>query len=262
MKNLFFLALLTNLMFFLWQYHAGAFRHVADKPEFVNPNPKQIWLVSELEKKPSVTVAAIQASPGKTTLTAPAAVISHPEKNNSPQTVVAPLANAASATVTSTTPVTPAVKTLYCYQIKGFADKATATRWSQKQSTDASSVQFKEIPPVVSAYVVNYPAAATFADSKKNVAALKAHGVNSFFMINHGEFKGVISLGVFKNEARAMKAQQMLVKKGINAKVSKRYKTTATVSAQIKTEQTRPQLLATLTKYARHPSIELLSKCE
>ena len=229
MKNLFFLALLANLVFFLWQYKAGAFRHAAEETEFVNPEPRQIWLVSELEKKPPVTVAAIHPLPVTTALTAPAAVVSRPAKNNppqpvvstvintaaaktatpavpaaivsppaknnSPQTVVAPVANAAPASVINTTPVaTAAAKTFYCYQIKGFADKAAATRWTEQQAVNSASVQFKEIPPVVSDYVVNYPAAATFAESKKNIETLKEHGINNFFMINHGEFKGTISL--------------------------------------------------------------------
>lgn len=292
MKNLFFLALLANLVFFLWQYNAGAFRHEADKPEPVNPNPKQIWLVSELEKKQSLTVAASHASAVKTTLTAPTAVISRPEKNNPQQPVISTVTNTTNVAVATKTPATPAaiaslpeknnspqtvvapvtstisattttaVKTFYCYQIKGFADKVAATRWTQQQSVDAASVQFKEIPPVVSDYVVNYPAAATFAESKKNIETLKAHGINNFFMINHGEFKGSISLGVFKNEVRAIKAQQIFTNKGINAKITKRYKSPATVLAQLKTEQTRLQLLATLTKYTQHPSVELLSKCE
>lgn len=259
MKNLFFLALLANLVFFLWQYNAGSFRHMADKPEFVNPNPKQIWLESELEKKPPVTVAAIHPSPATTTLTAPSTVVSRPEKKPVNPPVIKTAAIAAATTIPA---ATAAVKTFYCYQIKGFSDKAAATRWTQQQSVGTSSVQFKEIPPIVSDYVVNYPAAATLAESRKNIETLKEHGIRNFFMINHGEFKGTISLGVFKNEFRAIKAQQLIAKKGINAKITKRYKTPATVLTQLKTEQTRPQLLATLTKYMQHPRVELLSQCE
>lgn len=263
MKNLFFLALLANLVFFLWQYNAGGFHQTADKTKLANPEPKQIWLLSELEKKPPVIVATTHTSQVATNLTAPAAIITHAEKNNPQHPVAPPMVNTATAPAIATIPATTAtVKKFYCYQVKGFADKAAATRWTQQQAVDKSSLQLKDPPPVVADYLVNYPAAATLAESKKNIDVLKTHGITDFFMINHGEFKGAISLAVFKNEARAIKAQQLFVRKGINAKVTKRYKTAATVSARIKTEKTKPQLLVTLTGHTPKPSVELLSQCE
>jgi hypothetical protein len=267
MKILFFLALLVNLVFFLWQYNAGAFHNAADKTEIASPEPKQIWLLSELAKKPAVSVAAIH-TPTRvvTNLIAPATVISRPTKNNPQHLITSTIVNSVQISATSATPMTPVAtvtaKTFYCYQVGGFADKAAVIHWAQQQALDETSLQLKETPPVIADYLVNYPAAATLADSKKNMAVLTTHGINDFFMINQGEFKGTISLGVFKNEARAIKAQQILIQKGINAKVSKRYKTAATVSAQIKTEKTRPQLLATLAGHAPQPRVELVSQCK
>lgn len=265
MKILFFLALLANLVFFLWQYNAGSFRFVANETEFVASPKKQIWLLSELEKKPPVAVAKSNAAPVAASLSALAAIITTGAEKNNPQHLIT-IADAKPAQLpvpTATIPVTTApVQISYCYQISGFSDKASINRWTQQQTIDTSSLQIKETLPIVADYVVNYPAAATPAEAKKNIEFLKSHGIRDFFMINHGEFKGAISLSVFKNEARATRAQQVLIQKGINAKVSKRYKTAATVSAQIKTAKTRPQLLATLAGHARQPSVKLLAKCE
>lgn len=262
MKNLFFLALLANLVFFLWHYNEGDFHHAASESEFVTSAPKQILLVSELEKKPPVIAALTHSATVEPKLTAPAVISSQNAKNtlqHSPVSTAIKTAIAPVATEISTAAVT---KTFYCYQVRGFSDKTAATHWSQQPSINSSSLQIKETLPVVADYLVNYPAAATLAESKKTVDFLKSHGVTDFFMINHGEFKGAISLAVFKNEARAIKAQRVFIQKGINAKVSKRYKTAATVSAQIKTEKNKAQLLATLSKYTRHPSVESFSQCE
>lgn len=279
MKILFFLALLANLVFFLWQYNAGAFGHTTDKTELAISESKQIWLVSEMEKKLPVNRAATPTPPPATHQTSPATVMALAKTNTPQQSVTsaavhpvqplpvpsqtAPIANVA-APAPSLTPALPmaSVKAVYCYQVQGFADKTAVTRWAQQQTIDPKALQLKETAPVVADYLVNYPAAATFAESKKNIAVLKNHGINTFFMINQGEFKGAISLGVFKSEARAIKAQQVLIQKGINAKVTPRYKTAPVISAQIKTEKTKPELLLTLAGHAPKASVELLSKCE
>lgn len=264
MKILFFLALLANLVFFLWHYNAGAFHHAADKTELAAPKTKQIWLLSELEKKPPVNMAATHIVPLAANLTAPATVMTRAIKDNPQHLVTSTVVNPVQTPVSSvTTPATTApVKTFYCYQVKGFADKTAVTHWAQQHAVDLSVLQLKETPPVVADYMVNYPAAPTIVDSKKNIALLKEHGINDFFMINHGELQGAISLGVFKAEAYAIKAQQDLIQRGIKAKVTKRYKTAASVSAQIKTAKNKPELLAALAGQAAKPSVELLPQCE
>lgn len=258
MKILFFLTLLANLVFFLWQYNAGGFHRAEEKTEISNPEPKQIWLLSELPKKPPVTVAAIQTPP----LAAPAVNVPQPAKNNPQVPTLLPVLKPAVAATASATPTTTAtaVKQFYCYQIKGFSDKSAAMHWSQKAGV-SMSLRFKEIPPVVADYVVNYPVP-TPAKSGESGEFLKQHGIKNFFVINHGESKGSISLGVFKSEAHAIKAQRMFIQKGINAKIAKRYKASPAVLTQLKTEQNRSQLLASLAKYTRHPKVESLSQCE
>jgi hypothetical protein len=252
MKILFFLALLTNLVFFLWQYHVGAFNHAVNETEIVNPEPKQIWLVSELKNKPPVSVPVTQ-------LTAPATVITQAKTNNPQHLVTSTVLNPPQTPVPTVT--TPA-KTLYCYQITGFANKTTAAQWAKQQTVDLSTLQIKETAPVVADYLVNYPPAATFSESKKNIAFLEQHGIRDFFMINQGEFKGAISLGVFRNETRAIKAQQAFMQKGVNAKVSKRYKTPPATFLELKSEKNKQQLLEALAAHTSKPSVELLSKCD
>lgn len=275
MKKIFFLALLANLVFFLWQYHAGAFQHPTDAVEFTIPKSKQILLLSELDKKPSapIKVATISNPPVASTVTVPAAIIARKTKNPLQHLVTSTRVNTIQATkaravsqatktkaIPTATPATIAVKKFYCYQVGTFASKAAATHWLQTLGK-VSLRRLKQNQPMVADYLVYFPAT-NVAESKKNMAMLKTQGINDFFMLNNGEFKGGISLGVFKNEAFAVHAQQVLILKGINAKVSKRYKTPPSVSAQIKTEKTKAQILAALTRQAPRLRVELLSKCE
>jgi hypothetical protein len=95
MKIVFFLALLINLIFFLWQYNAGAFHHVTDDAQIAPAEPKQIWLLSELAQKQPATVIKTPIPPTTLSITAPAAVITRATKNNPQHLVTSTLTNTA-----------------------------------------------------------------------------------------------------------------------------------------------------------------------
>jgi hypothetical protein len=291
MKILFFLAVLANLVFFLWQYNAGAFQQPSDRAEPLAVE-KQIWLVSELEQKPAIKVAvksnsypafvglrsSAQPTGSKITATTLAHVIAKMDHDMLAMTEFKPLlkpktvpAQATKAVAIKTTPTAvasistlkPAEKTFFCYQISTLANKSVVANWVKRQAKEITLLKpIKENEPMVADYLIYYPTAGSIEKTRENIALLKEQGVTELFVIKSGEFKNAISLGVFKNQARAIRQQQNLIHQGIQAQLAKRYKSAAMVYLQIKTEKKPAQLLAMLKREVMQPKLELLSKCD
>lgn len=283
MKILFFLALLANVIFFLWLYQIGTFNHSNIEQKIDASKPKQILLLSELKQQPTTVAPIVQKQPAVASLIAPASVIARPAGNNPQHLVTSTVVNPATVSANQPAPAsaptanvakpevitapTPAVavaiapKPSYCYQIGMFNDKASAKR-SAQQLIGKSAVQIKEIPPAIADYLVYFPAAANSPDGKNNAEVLREQGINDFFMINKGEFKGSLSLGVFKNEKRAIKSQQLFIEKGVQAQVAKRYKTEASFFYTAETDKTRVEILASLPKYTFKPNVKRTAHCD
>jgi hypothetical protein len=281
MKILFFLALLANVIFFLWLYQIGTFNHSNVEQKIDASKPKQILLLSELKQQPTTVAPIVQKQPAVASLISPASVIARPADNNPQHLVTSIVVNPATVSANQPAPAptanvgkpevitapTPAVavaiapKPSYCYQIGMFNDKASAKR-SVQQVIGKSAVQIKEIPPAIADYLVYFPAAANSPDGKNNAEVLKAQGINDFFMINKGEFKGSLSLGVFKNERRAIKSQQLFIEKGVQAQVAKRYKTEANFFYTAESDKTKVEILASLPKYTFKPNVKRTAHCD
>ena len=280
MKILFFLALLANVIFFLWLYQIGTFNHSNIEQKIDASKPKQILLLSELKQQPTTVAPIVQKQPAVASLIAPASVIARPAGNNPQHLVTSTVVNPATVSANQPAPAsaptasvvkpdlitvpTPAVaiapKPSYCYQIGMFNDKASAKR-SAQQMIGKTAVQIKEIPPAIADYLVYFPAAANSPDGKNNAEVLREQGINDFFMINKGEFKGSLSLGVFKNEKRAIKSQQLFIEKGVQAQVAKRYKTEASFFYTAETDKTRVEIVASLPKYKFKPNVKRAAHC-
>ena len=269
MKILFFLSLLANVVFFLWQYQAGAFQPTEQKSLEPTLTKQKIWLLSELKQSQPVTptrVAIVEPKmPAQPLVPTDFGVANLTQRNIFKQTeaFIQHLQKSHEVVVAAASLVpaqeTRVEKPRVCYKITGFATKTVALRWSKRHAGEAFKI--KEIPPVVSDYQVNYPAAELIKLKKNNVEFLKARGINDFFIIHQGELKGSISLGVFKNEMNAINTQRYFLRKGIPAKITKRYKE-ANVTVQFKTDLTHAQLTATLNRYAQRARPKLLSRCE
>ena len=71
-------------------------------------------------------------------------------------------------------------------------------------------------------YWVYMPPAKTRAEVDKNIAELKAHNVKDYFTVQDaGQWKGAISLGVFKTEKAARKVFDSLRAKGVKTAMMK-----------------------------------------
>ena len=114
-------------------------------------------------------------------------------------------------------------KTKQCYELGPFstmeAVKAIASSidskaaWHQiTSSMDDVNVGFWIL------YRPNWPPE-SFEESRANLVMLKARGIKDTWLFSAGELRGSISLGLFKNKARAISISNKLRGKGINSKV-------------------------------------------
>lgn len=112
-----------------------------------------------------------------------------------------------------------------CYEAGPFANERQAWDWKEQLTNVEADVTFlTREGKSIGDYLVYYPAAATAEQSEANLKMLKSQGLTDVWMIRKGEGKGQISLGVFKNEERALVLKERMQTKGIIADVKPRYK--------------------------------------
>jgi len=125
----------------------------------------------------------------------------------------------------------------YCYHVGPFANHNALNRWRKLNEIDKDAVsRFNKEHDVVSSYLVYYPAAETFAQSRKNVQLLKQKGITDYFLFRKGEIKGAISVGLFIKKSRALSLQEKLVKQGLTIEIKERYKKDQLLYAEILTK--------------------------
>lgn len=80
-----------------------------------------------------------------------------------------------------------------------------------------------EILDVQTGYMVYFPAAENYLDSRKNMKLLRNKGVKDLWLFEKGESRGIISLGRFKVRGRAVTMKKQLDEKGINTIITAIY---------------------------------------
>lgn len=121
-----------------------------------------------------------------------------------------------------------------CHEIGPFSNEQQMKEWLASQGIEGQPETFSREEQVVSTYLVYYPAAETMAESQRNVAMLQNKGIEELWLITKGKMKGVISLGLFKEKPRAEKLFLSMLNKGINVKVTERYKSEQRLYAKVK----------------------------
>jgi hypothetical protein len=246
MKVLFFFLALANVAVFMWEYHQGAFSVPQQTLEGTDSDyPEQIVLLSELnsnskiagEINKSATIAKSD-SVGKDEIE---------EKPSTPESLADNLTAVSKpvldAPVLEATPnnseKTPDKQknesaVIACYEAGPFANNTVYQIWEKRLSGYIKPVDRDE--QIVSDYLVYFPASGTLIESKANMQMLKEKGINDLYMISNGEEQGLISLGVYRREERALIMKNELLAKGINAEVKSRYKNKVQKFAFIKGE--------------------------
>ena len=123
---------------------------------------------------------------------------------------------------------------IFCYQVGPFVNSNKLEGWRRLNKFNSDSLkQFNKEIQKVASFLVYYPAAATYAKSKENALMLEQKGIEDFWLFRSGELKGIVSLGLFIKEDRALSLKEKLVKSGLNVEIMQRYKTESVFYAQI-----------------------------
>jgi len=222
MKALFFLIITANVGLFMWEYHQGAFEPVI---EAALVNKESMLLLSEVEKNlPLSEDLAKKELLGDANgivldQDIPLEQAKLPEPNTEQQVVLEqekqnPNEIKSSAEVA-------------CYEA-GPLDAKTYKTWRNLLNDTTANIKiFDRDVPVISSYMVYYPAEKSLEQAEAVLKMLKDHGIKDLLLQRGGEDQGEISLGVFSSRERALVLKDQLQIKGIFVEIKPRYKPAA-----------------------------------
>ncbi len=185
MRYLFFLVLLTNIIFYFWHWRTEALKPLIDPvAEDVSQSDQKIFLLKEVES------------------------LEKPQQRTHRSDMQPPSGNDTSG--------------LVCFEAGPFENKHEILDWDKQNQIKAENIafQFKDVE-VVDGYLLFYPAPETLAKAEENVAILEAKGVRDLWLFRFGDMKGAISLGFYDTANQAIHAQEALEKLGVDAKIRK-----------------------------------------
>ena len=201
MKQLFFLILLVNFVFFLWQLRFGEQQNSLVR-QSTKLSGKQIVLVAEtasqkqlkaVTKDTQADIKAIQNRKGRAKPTA-ADNLAKPKNSESSYS---------------------------CFRVGPFTNQGLAQEWTDSMTVN-SAVKAEIIDRNIQQnirYLVYYPAADSFETSLKNLTMLRKHGIKELWLFRNGELRGNISLGIFNQEDRAELVRDKHKKQNLDLRV-------------------------------------------
>jgi hypothetical protein len=271
MKFFLFLVALANVGLFMWEYKQGAFEPSAEVAEqYDSPDQERILLVSELKNVQQVQASGPKqdnaAGLGKTPAIAPASVslkgfdASLSAENSDARPIEQKKAEAAlpesahsdkeksGQSGLESKPVQPMIaavekaqdsgaasEPVSCYEAGPFVNGNAYQLWKRELNAPKEAIKsLSRDGEVISDYLVYYPAAETRQQAEANLKMIKDKGVNDLWLLTKGKDNGLISLGVFKNESRALALKSQMLAKGVQAEVKPRYILKPQKYAQIK----------------------------
>lgn len=252
-RIIFFMALLGNIIFFLWEVNAKSV-NITDSSSTIDVLiEKQIILLSEVsinelgDHKIAIQLQALESETKKIVVNSQAKPI-FPEVT--PKVVdivvtaeVLPLDNEViSKPLISKRSMT---KQSWCYNIGVFDSVENLKQWQTLNKLEALAISSKD-KEVISGFLVYYSRGNTFYRSELNVKKLKKQGVKELWLFREGDLKGHISLGLFRDKVRAIHLKKELLKKKVRAKIMTRYQMETHFFAELMTndETLKASLLA------------------
>lgn len=226
MKAFFLIVSLLNVGFFFWEFHRGALD--VPQPQTVLPT---FLLVDEQEHaRRGATISAYLDK----------------QVQSLQQLETARIADRLTAN-TRTKPWTAAFKpepinkgklkspVSLCYETGPFTDQSEATAWLSEQALRGQIFYKETLMP--SAYQVYYPAPKNSEQLRLSKMMLNAKGITDIWVVPSGDLKGVLSLGLFNNMARAVVFKNQLLQRGVQAEIKERYKPQSRLFVKIKTDK-------------------------
>ena len=221
MKQLFFLLLFLNVVYFFWGQTAIKKNVVIDyqKPLYENTQLEKLELISKEElSRMSNKKPAIASEIDKATMEAPSE----------------------------------------CYRVGNFETEQDANDLLNELSGLDGRMQL--IPFIVSKeYWVVYPSNGDWSQSLQNLKQLKAKGLTDIWLVPKGEYKGLISLGLFKMAERAKDRLKKLAKKQIKAEIINRERFHYGVKVEINGSKAKIQDELDRLEVAQQQSIDKIS---
>ncbi|MGZ4999008.1 MAG: hypothetical protein ACXV7F_01820 [Methylomonas sp.] len=229
MKALFLGLCLLNLVFFFWEFHEGALQPSIQS----QTNLPTILLADELERAQRGAViskyldndaAKLQQLHAERVVDKPIAMLRHTKtvQKNPPK-------------------IQPQPQPQPCHKIGPFVDQATASSWLSGNALRGEFFQQEALMP--SGYHVYFPATNNPEQSRIQKLMLKAKGITDVWVVPNGELKGALSLGFFKEQARAVAFRNELLQRGVQAEIKERYQSQPAVFVRIKGDQKIPKRL-------------------
>lgn len=269
MKIVFLITLLANITFFFWQMNSGALNSLSDESGADIKESKQILLLKELSAKeqgkkiktPEVNKTVVpprtKAEKSKNGDSKLIKKVHGKVVDKSENQVGNDVINNAAMNNSVTLTEKQTVHENYCYQVGAFKAANELESWRKLNNIKLTSLfQFNKENQNVITYMVYYPVAENNTESDKNIKMLADKGINDYWLIQNGKHKGMISLGSFASEERALLLQEELVNNGVNVEIKQRSETKSAIYAQITTKN------KTLKDSLAIPEKLTLSECE
>lgn len=254
MKILVLLALLVNIIFFLWECNSEP---PSASNNQIDPNaPKQILLQSEVPKekgKKSVANATKEKekkSPIVLTSKEPTKKITTEQKETKLKTKTKnaetkdkklntktedPESNEKAEDTAINTKKEP-LKEVYCFQAGPFKSKNSFKKWAKLNKIDlAFTKPFNKDIEIFRHYMVYFPKAETIEKSKENSKRIEELKIADSWLFNSGEYKGGISLGLYDKKEPAQRLVGKYAKAKVESKIIPIYKTKTALYADIST---------------------------
>lgn len=242
MKPLFFLLCVLNLVFFLWQFHAGKL-----SPAVVTETPSgaSVLTVEEYSRarRGSNISAMVQDDIKRwqrmeveymlAEMRGPVGYLppKPAEKPPKPRHVVKEILSPEK----SLQPVQPVILQK-CFEAGPFADESSAKKWLAQKALSSKQILVRD-KVTGSDFQVYYPAAKAPEQSRTDKFFLKEKGLVDVWMIQEGDKKGAFSLGVFNDKERAVLFKTQLAARGITSEIRRRDKTQAQWFAKLMLEK-------------------------
>jgi len=238
MRYLFFLVLLGNVIFYVWEWRTAALKPLLLPAKESITFEHKILLLSEIQPVQKTGKSQLQEQQvGRVQESPYTDQISPQDLENE----------------------------LVCFEVGPFDNKDQFLEWNEKNLIKAKNISFhlKDIE-IVSGYLVYYPAAETTLQAEDNVAILESKGVDNLWLFKFGDMKGAISLGFYDTEARAKQIRKSLEKSGVDAKIKTHSKVKNHTFARIAWNKNEPEISKFIASYKKKFSdheVEKLPEC-
>lgn len=225
MKYPFFVLVLANLVFFLWE---SGFRPADDGPREL-PLPQATERIELMSERPAVPVPARAESPvaapvSQESATADAGTESPPVEEASQEAPVAepspPPPEQEAAGEAASKAAAAEAEARKCFRIGPYAARAQAQEALELVKTHVDKAELVILSTgVPDGWWVLFPKASNLEAARANRRMLLEKGVQDLWLFDKGELAGAISLGLYSIHDGAIRAQADFMKKNLVTEV-------------------------------------------